>query len=315
MILRARRLTDWWRTRPATLRWSATVLLFILLSLVALRLLTRWQWLPVGVWATALLLLAATFLVIGLGGLLSGLNILARRPQSATLSLLILLGTSYLLPVLLLIGLVLLLRQPTENLFMRQTQQELLQKILPAPLLFGQPWLFLWQSFFLAGLGLALPRQQAVRATLSGCLNGLLLGLGVGLAGLFFYSFLSTLPGWDGLSGLSLSAPIWLLQVLCAVLILPWASERIFRGVLWQTLRARMSERSALWLGAALYAIVQFRPLVWLPAFALGLALTLLTVRQAQSEPDNKQPSLLPATLAHGVANLIFLIASVYLPI
>ncbi|MBP7228797.1 MAG: hypothetical protein KA988_06760, partial [Longilinea sp.] len=77
MIPRARRLTDWWRTRPATLRWSATVLLFILLSLVALRLLTRWQWLPVGVWATALPLLAATFLVIGLGGLLSGLNILA----------------------------------------------------------------------------------------------------------------------------------------------------------------------------------------------------------------------------------------------
>lgn len=315
MILRARRLADWWRTRPSTLRWSATVLLFILLSLAALRLLTRWQWLPVGVWATALLLLAAIFLVIGLGGLLSGLNILARRPQSATLSLLILLSTSYLLPVLLLIGMVLLLRQPTENLFMQQTQQALLQKILPAPLLFGQPWLFLWQTFFLAGLGLALPRQQAVRATLSGCLNGLLLGLGVGLAGLFFYSFLSTLPSWDGLSGLSLSAPIWLLQVLCAVLILPWASERIFRGVLWQTLRAHMSERSALWLGAALYAIVQFRPLVWLPAFALGLALTLLTVRQAQSEPDNKQPSLLPATLAHGVANLIFLIASVYLPI
>jgi hypothetical protein len=290
------------------------VALFILLSLVVLNLLTRLQWLSVNVWTIGLLVLAGAFLALGLGGFFNGLSALARRPQSYTLSLLIILGTTYVLPVLLLIALIGLLRQPIPNLFLQQTQQDLLQQLMPASWFPGQPWLLLWQAIFLAGLGLALPRQQTRRATLNHCLSGLMVGLGLGLGGLYLYSLLSTIFHLDGLNPLPFNL-IWLLQVLVAVLILPWASERLFRGALWQTLRAQLGERSALWLGAALYATVQLRPLVWLPAFALGLALTQLTLHQSQMGTEAEPPSLLPATIAHTAANLVLLVANIYLPI
>ncbi len=299
-------LSGWWKSRPTALRWGLGAVPFGLLFLLW----AKSQSFPPP-WALTLVLFAAFFLLLGMGGLFWGLRVLGRRERIPTRATLVLMAFTYALPILLLLSVLALLRVPTKSSFIHQVSGQLIAQILPGRLQPGQPWLFLWQAVFLAGLGLALPRPAARPIQWRACLHGLLLGLGIGLGGLYFYSSLLSLPGPQGSLSLPLENEIWLLQALAAVFILPWASERLFRGVLWDVLRTRMSERSALWLGAALYATLQFRPLVWLPAFLLGAALTRLTLQHSEDGPT----SLLPATLAHMAANLVLLAGGWHLPI
>jgi hypothetical protein len=139
--------------------------------------------------------------------------------------------------------------------------------------------------------------------TLDNCLAGPLAGLGLWLVAYFCYNLLTppaprlpdpNIPG--ALPGLpfALQAAV----IFIALAVAPWAEETFFRGrllPLWQT-------KMGVWgmlLAAAIYATLQLRPLLWLPAFILAVGLSL--VMRASGR-------LAPAILAHIVFNLLMLL-------
>lgn len=167
----------------------------------------------------------------------------------------------------------------------------------------GAPWFYLWNVIFLTGYALAVRRSQiaaclpcgraAFRRTRWLIPLGLLAGLGLFLIVFFTFSLQSRTVV------LSLPAfPLWLKAVLvfAGAALAPWAIEVLFRGELYPRWRARWGASRASLLTAAFYALVQFRVLLFLPAFLLGLGLAELTRRSGR---------LLPAILAHLVYNLL----------
>lgn len=74
----------------------------------------------------------------------------------------------------------------------------------------------------------------------------------------------------------------------------PIVEEILFRGVLYPYLRARMRVFLAVVLTAALFSVVHVIPILLLPLFVAGVALTLVTERY---------DSIIPAIVLHGVFN------------
>lgn len=74
----------------------------------------------------------------------------------------------------------------------------------------------------------------------------------------------------------------------------PIVEEVLFRGVLYPYLRARMRILVAVALTAALFSVVHVFPVLLLPLFVAGVALTLVTERY---------DSIIPAIVLHGVFN------------
>ena len=172
----------------------------------------------------------------------------------------------------------------------------------PPGLAAGQPEAFLWQSLAL-GLGLLLlrpprlswpPRPQWGTLTVV-LLSGMALWLGCAfLLGLLLAPF-------QGLF-VPLSAPLTpALRLLLAVLgclAAPWALESTFR-LPGSPLQAAFSLRRPALSTALLYALLQARPLLFLPAFGFSLGLSLLTRRTQHRAP---------IILAHAVFNLLMLV-------
>lgn len=171
----------------------------------------------------------------------------------------------------------------------------------------GQPWFYLWQALALAGSGIiripgGLQSPTSQRPAFHWQLTiSLLTGLTAWLIGAFLYALLSTPfpfrpdPPSDILQAALLGV---------SILIAPWAEERFFRGEILPKWEASRGRTQAILLSAALFATVQLRPLLWLPAFVVGLALAELALRTRR---------LIYPILAHALINLLFFLLGWYL--
>jgi membrane protease YdiL (CAAX protease family) len=252
-------------------------------------------------WQLFLLLLAALLsLWIGLGGLAL---LLRRRGRSLAdiFSLPLIFALAYLIPALVFV-------LPGWVSQSRAQPAVLLPGGVwgPAGLVVGQPWYYLWQALMLAAssfvrkpqFSTALPHRTALHWRVTAAL---LAGLVIWLAAAFVYGLLaspfSAFP----------EAPLPLLQIMVlvvATLIAPWGEERFFRGELLPRQESAWGHTPAVLVNAALFATVQLRPLLWLPAFVVGLLLAELTLRTRR---------LVFPILAHALCNLLFFFLGWYL--
>ena len=254
-------------------------------------------------WHLLLLLVAALLsLGIGLGGLAILLN---RRGRSLedVLTLPLILVLAYLIPALAFVipdWITRLLAAPQW-----MTLKDLLGQ---GGLTSGQPWFFLWQALVLAGSGLTRKSGLAATAPPANKLpliwqiaTGLLAGLAAWLMAVFVYSLLAA-------PSTTLSDPpspiLQVVLLIAGVLLAPWAEERLFRGEILPRWETSLGRRRAVLASAALFASLQLRPLLWLPAFVIGLALGELTLQTRR---------LTHAILAHALCNLLFFLLGWYL--
>jgi membrane protease YdiL (CAAX protease family) len=171
----------------------------------------------------------------------------------------------------------------------------------------GQPWFYLWQALALAGSGFirspgGLPRSSSSQPAFHWQLtSSLLTGLTAWLIAAFLYALLSTpFPAKPVPPSDILLAALFIVSILIA----PWAEERFFRGEILPAWVQSLGRTKAILLSAALFATVQFRPLLWLPAFVVGLALAELALRTRH---------LIYPILAHALINLLFFLLGWYL--
>jgi hypothetical protein len=178
----------------------------------------------------------------------------------------------------------------------------------------GQPWMFIWQAIVLAffsrpsgerlaskDAGLGLPDVPA----------SLLSGIFIGLVAVFAYSIGSGLienssTGQLLSQTIDIPLPVRITTLAVALVIAPWAEERFFRLDLLGRVQARLGKWPAFLGVSALYAILQFRPLVWAPAFLAGLGFSILAERTGR---------LRPVVIAHAVVNVILFLLGWYLVI
>jgi membrane protease YdiL (CAAX protease family) len=189
-----------------------------------------------------------------------------------------------------------------------------LQQLSLLPGLFlGQPWLYLLPTLTLAFVGspniLPVPveRSGQLPSISVGLLAGGLLGLAAGFAYSLSAAIVESGPAADILTRSSeLPLLVRLVTLLVAVLIAPWAIERFFRGELLARWQPYLGRTGAALATAALYATLQFRPLMWLPAFLVGLGLAGLVQHTGR---------LREAIAAHAAANLVLYFLGWYLVI
>ncbi|MCX8025240.1 MAG: CPBP family intramembrane metalloprotease, partial [Thermanaerothrix sp.] len=161
---------------------------------------------------------------------------------------------------------------------------------LPWPtqmIMLGQPWLYVWQVL---ALFLALPLPRADRLIRQGwasfCRHGMGFLLGMGLGGIAALAYALLLAGfesrWPEASVLIPNLPPLFLSLWLGVgvILAPWVEEYFFRAVLLDAVAVRWGRPRAVVLSAALFALGQGRPLLFLPAFGLGLALGGLCLRR-----------------------------------
>lgn len=239
-------------------------------------------------------------LLLGLAGLRRALPALQRRTASPRWSILWWLACAYL-PAWLALTLpemLVLLRQ-------RPASLGLLRVVGPPGLAAGQPEAFLWQSLVL-GLGLLLPRlphlrrlSWPARPRLENLAVGLLGGMALWLGCTFLLGLL--LAPFQGLfTPLStpLAPALRLLLAVVGCLAAPWALESTFRMPHSPVQAAFPLRRPTLSI-ALVYALLQGRPLLFLPAFGFSLGLSLLAQRTQGRAP---------VILAHAVFNLLMLV-------
>jgi membrane protease YdiL (CAAX protease family) len=172
----------------------------------------------------------------------------------------------------------------------------------PAP-----PWLLIIQ---VSTLWVFLPICFDLRAWLAGfSIRGLLrwvfpsilAGMGLWLIGTFLFSL--SMAGFHIPQPVRppLSIPLNLLLWGAALVIAPVTQELLFRKMLVQQLSQKMPLFWACLVSAALFATLQMRPLLWLPAFVLGLGLSLLFQSTGK---------LRTVILAHAVINVLTIFLS-----
>lgn len=288
------RLSRLWKKYPRLPLVLAALPLLILLS-VALYSLKQSSQLSIE-WRLFLMLSAALLsLWIGLGGISL---ILKRQGRSLddSLYIVIILVLAYLIPALIFV---------IPDWIIPSTDG--IPRI--ARLAAGQPWFYLWQALALTGSGfIRLPNKLTHSISDKPAFHwqltiSLLAGLTAWLIAAFIYGLLSTpFPGIPTPPSDILQAA--LLSV--SVLIAPWAEERFFRGEILPKWEASHGRTRAILFSAALFATVQLRPLLWLPAFVVGLALAELALRTRR---------LIYPILAHALVNLLFFLIGWYLVI
>ncbi|MDR3575357.1 MAG: CPBP family intramembrane metalloprotease [Anaerolineaceae bacterium] len=249
--------------------------------------------------------LALLFLLAGL----AGITIVLRRrrgradQQLQNTPILLVLSLAYLVPVLAFVV-------PEILNGRTNISDPVLQKAA------GQPWVFLWQALILAVFmafqywqqsrslsGMAGQPLKVTPLTIDNFLAGPLVGLGLWLVSYFCYNLLTPpaphIP--DPTLEVTLPALPFALHaavIFIALAVAPWAEESLFRGRIFPRWQAKIGVWGLL-LSAALYATLQFRPLLWLPAFILALGLSLVVRASGR---------LAPAVIAHIVFNLLMLL-------
>jgi hypothetical protein len=103
-------------------------------------------------------------------------------------------------------------------------------------------------------------------------------------------------PVLDAVGGVPAIA--WLIFLLAVVV--PIGEEMFFRGFVYGGLRARWGVTIALLISAAFFAVVHLQIVHGLPVFVLGIGFALIYERTG---------SLLPAIVAHGVNNVVAVLA------
>ncbi|MCD4673781.1 MAG: CPBP family intramembrane metalloprotease [Anaerolineaceae bacterium] len=295
------RLTRFRKIRPRLLL-ILTALALAAVLWVVLRSLTQSPHLSIE-WRLFLLLIAALLsLWIGLGGVTFLLKQYGRS-LADVLSISVILILAYLIPTLAFV----IPDWINQSLSDPKT-------LLPGGLLgtaglaAGQPWFYLWQTLVLAGSSLTRPSKLARAASDNAALHwqvtaSLLTGLAAWLAGAFIYGLVSTPYPAEP------SPPSAILQATLlgvSILIAPWAEEHFFRGEILPRWEASLGRTQAVLASAALFATLQLRPLLWLPAFVVGLMLAELALRTRR---------LIYPILAHALCNLLFFLLGWYLVI
>lgn len=181
----------------------------------------------------------------------------------------------------------------------------------------GQPWNFLWQisilsSYALLRAGLFAPSRPlwtGLRARFAprglsrwDVALALLTGLGVWLLAAFTIGLLR--PSFSLAADTSLPGLLRAAVLLAAVLAAPFVETDLFWGVIQPGLQERLDPRLSAVSSALIFAAVQFRPLLFLPAFFLGLAQYMLIRRGGQ---------LFPAVLAQMLFNLFLFLLGWYM--
>jgi len=185
-----------------------------------------------------------------------------------------------------------------------------------------RPWVFFWQVLVLAfalWIGPVSPLSRADRPgasiwkrALSRLGNDLPAGklfiagalgsLALWLVFIFIQSITASFSApWLDLADAtpaSPSLPVYIIFVVMSLTLAPWAEESFFRGLLLDHWQTKISPVAANLGVAALFAFLPMRPLLWVPAFLLGVGLGLL-----------RQRSGLPAAiLAHILFNGLMLL-------
>lgn len=165
------------------------------------------------------------------------------------------------------------------------------------------PLLFLWQALMLSWFMLRVKKLNPLRTFPLKAEETILAGLagiGLALAAIFVVSIQSNLiPSIQSLDrGFPQSTLIlrWVF-FLAAISLIPWAEEVFFRGILLDGFSGRLGEPGSIAVTAILFALLQFRLTLFLPALILGLGLTYLRLRSG----------LKTAIAAHAVFNLVIL--------
>lgn len=291
-----------WRTALYFLGGGAILLVFASLVLGALG---RDQEIPAETKLVIFFMLTLLVLAFSVGSLGYVLHSgLLRQRYSPLLLALVL---AYALPALVLFAL-------TGFLYSQEAAlREVLLQVTLLPALFpGQPWLFLWQALILAFLGRPLIQQSVAARSLSWFPSvpfGLLAGLALGLLAAFAYSLTvarleNSAPASLFVVTAEIPALVRVVTLVVALTVAPWAEERFFRGELLARWQPRLGRAGAALATAALFATLQLRPLLWLPAFLAGLGLAFL----AQSTGRLRE-----AVLAHAAANLVVYFLGWYL--
>jgi membrane protease YdiL (CAAX protease family) len=165
------------------------------------------------------------------------------------------------------------------------------------------PLLFLWQALMLTWFMLRVKKLKplltfpltAEETVLAG-----LAGIGLALSAIFVISIQSNLiPFIQPLDrGFPQSAIIlrWVF-FLAAVTLIAWVEEEFFRGILLDGLSPKLGQTGSVAVAAILFALLQFRLTLFLPALILGLGLSCIRLRSG----------LKTAITAHAIFNLMVL--------
>ena len=254
--------------------------------------------------AETIVVLISILTLLVLGFAVGALGFILRRAVSKPLlhPILLALLLAYLLPAAVYFGLDRVLISRFAGL-----EQTLPALSLRSPLFPGQPWLFLWQALILAFLTIP-PLQttspqalQTGRVSPPAWLSGLLGGAAIALmcAYLFSISRAWVESAWaaaEMTQPLEIAPLIRWATFLTGILIATLAEEFFFRGELISRWQPRWGSVGAALASAALFAALQLRPLLWLPAFLAGIGFSWLI--QAQG-------GLKSAIVAHTVVNLL----------
>ncbi len=283
------------------------VLLIAAVLLAMMLLLLRWvvlaDSLPTQTRLGALAFAAALCLLVGIGSL--GWLLSWRRGETPhfgmTLPAWALILLAYGLPLVLLL-------LPEWAVFLSRPADGGWQSLLGAAgLSVGQPWLFLWQAVVLASYHpthpvaaisskATLPRNWLVALSL-------LTGLGLWLVSMYVFGLIAaqSFLHSTGAPAPPLPPVLSIPFGLVAVLLAPWAEESFWRAELFQRWTKPLGLYGSALVTAVLFAALQFRPLLFLPAFLLGLGLALIT---------HHTQRLYPAVLAHMLFNALMLLLS-----
>jgi membrane protease YdiL (CAAX protease family) len=166
-------------------------------------------------------------------------------------------------------------------------------------------WYFIWQALVMGAYQLNRLRQAVganpwpvMRRRLpAAMLSGGMSGLGMWLAAVFVISILTAqLP--EAVT-FPISKLMRVVMLLAALGVAPWAEEMFFRRQLLQQWQPRLGQMGAGLLSALIFAVLQARALLVIPAFLFGLGAAVLAQRT--------RSALAPAA-AHFVFNLLMLI-------
>ena len=168
----------------------------------------------------------------------------------------------------------------------------------------GPPWLLLIQGGLLAAAlvpsGLAEIKNALSRPI--GWPGVLLVGSALWLNGAFTFGLLSRAAGIEFQPALPAEPGLRVAAAASALLILPMGEELFFRRILPARLHALLPGATGplpVWLlSAALFATLQARPLLWIPAFLFSLGLSALAEHTGR---------LRECVLAHSLYNLLAL--------
>jgi membrane protease YdiL (CAAX protease family) len=165
------------------------------------------------------------------------------------------------------------------------------------------PLLFFWQALILTWFMLRIKKLNPLQTfplTAEETVLAGLAGIGLALAAIFVISIQSNLiPSIQPLDrGFPQSATLlrWIF-FLAAITLIPWAEEEFFRGILPDGLSKRLGQTGSIAVAAILFALLQFRLTLFLPALILGLGLSFIRMRSG----------LKSAVAAHAIFNLVML--------